>query len=83
MLAAAYAVGAAILLSRWHRLDDIIYFVVALVVAPFGEWIAIMNGAWQYACSVTVIPVWLPLAWGMCAICLKRLSETVVEFARE
>jgi len=83
LLTAFYAVGSALLFSRWHRLDDIIYYIVALVVAPLGELIAVKNGAWQYAGSGTGIPLWLPLAWGICALSLRRLSETVAEVAKE
>ena len=82
MLTVFLATGAAVLLSRWHRLDDIVYFSVAFVVAPLGELIAIQNGAWRYSGEGTGIPIWLPFGWGICAVGLRRLSVAVVELVR-
>jgi len=40
---------------------------------------AIYFGAWSYANPTMLgIPLWLPLAWGIAAVFVKRVAETLI-----
>ena len=66
------------LLYRFPSRSTRIYFLIGVVLGPLGETITVSLGAWTYANS-SLFPIWLPLAWGIAAICLKQLGEGVEE----
>jgi hypothetical protein len=67
-------------LKFWHRKDDVVFFMTGAVIGPIGETVCISFGTWQYVNPTMIgIPVWLPLAWEIAAILVKRLSETFVK----
>lgn len=77
VLAAIYlGAASAFLLWKGERGDGI-YFFVPFVIAPCGELLAVAHGAWSYAGADSGIPVWLPFAWGISGICMRRSSITV------
>jgi hypothetical protein len=78
-LALCYVVMSGLVLYRWHTRGDLFFFGVAFVLGPVGEAVAIHFGAWQYSKPVLLIPIWLPLLWGIAAVFMKRLSETLSE----
>lgn len=62
----------------WHEKTDFLLFLVGAIVGPTGEIIAILFGAWQYANPTLLgIPIWLPLAWGIITLSIKRISDTL------
>ena len=70
--------GASILMLRkWHSKSDLTFYLVALVLGPVGEIVAVGSGAWEYAKPSYLIPMWLPFLWGVVALFLKRVSETL------
>jgi uncharacterized membrane protein YoaT (DUF817 family) len=81
-LAGGFALASGLLFVLWHRLDDVVYYCVSAVVGPLGELVAIHAGAWSYADHGLGFPVWLPLAWGVCGVTLRRLSAATVGWAR-
>lgn len=63
----------------WHKTQDIYIFITGAVIGPIGEIICVHFGAWQYANPTLFgIPVWLPLAWGLTTMVIKRVVETFV-----
>jgi hypothetical protein len=67
-------------LVLWHTSHDIIFFVIGAIAGPTAEIICIYYGVWQYSNpSFLGIPIWLPFAWGMAVILIKRISETFVK----
>ena len=66
------------MLHRWHAKGDLIFYSVAFVLGPLGEIIAVYFGAWQYSKPLYLIPIWLPFLWGIAALFMKKLSETLL-----
>ena len=76
VLFAAYFLGLFI----WHKKHDLIFFVIGAIIGPIGEIICIHYGVWHYSNpSFLGIPFWLPLAWGLAVMLIKRVSETFVK----
>lgn len=62
-------------LKVWYRPRDIHFFIAAVIVGPIAEIVAVHFGAWQYTNSTVLgIPLWLPLAWGLIVVLIKRLA---------
>ncbi len=77
-LTICYVVISIIVLIKWHRKSDLLFFFVTLVLGPIGESVAIYLGAWRYSKPLYLIPPWLPLLWGICALFLKHFSESLL-----
>ena len=76
VLAAVFLVliGAALVIDR--RPGDAWIVVGGAVLGPLAEGIAVAFGAWTYAASDTVgLPLWLPPAWGLATLLVKRITE--------
>ncbi len=66
-------VQAAFLLKFCHEVEDLISFFFVLIVGSISEIAGVSFGAWTYNNpSFLGIPIWLPLIWGMAALCLRR-----------
>jgi hypothetical protein len=78
LLSALLVVAWAIGIKFWHKKHDILFFVTGAVVGPIAEIVCIYFGVWQYANPTFLgIPVWLPLAWGLVTVLIKRIAETL------
>ncbi len=71
------AIGAA-MLYRWNRKSDVVFFVLCALMGSLGEFVAIRFGAWEYSRPWLNIPIWLPLAWGIAGLYLKKTTEVLV-----
>jgi len=78
MLSLAYLAISALMLSRWHTQGDLLFYFAAFVLGPCGEIVAVYFGAWTYAKPLYLIPVWLPFLWGIAALFMKKLAETLL-----
>ena len=78
VLTICYSVISIIVLMKWHTKGDLLFFFLTLVLGPLGEAVAIFLGAWTYSKPFYLIPSWLPLLWGICALFLKHFSETLL-----
>jgi len=55
------------------------YFIVAAIAGPIGEAIVSRSGLWTYyGSTVFGVPVWLPLAWGITFVVIKRYIDSLV-----
>jgi len=79
ILAIFYVVISVIMLTKWHEKSDLIFYFVAFGLGPIGEAFAIYLGAWQYSKPFYLIPIWLPFLWGISALFVKKISETLIE----
>jgi len=79
VLLLTYVVLSGAMFSRWHTEKDFIYFFSALVFGSLGELFASYYGAWTYAQPLFVIPVWLPVLWGIAALALMKLAKSLTE----
>lgn len=83
LLAGFYLVLIMAMLARWHSRSDVISLVVGALLGPVAELPAILSGAWAYSVSETMIPIWLPLAWGIAGLCIKKTTEAIVGSVQE
>ena len=75
LLLACIAVAyAAFLLRIWHDAEDLMCFFFVLIVGTASEVVSVNFGVYTYNNPTFLgIPVWLPLAWGTAALCLRRI----------
>jgi len=64
---------AAFLLWRWHTRTDLCFFLLGALLGPLGELFAVARGAWEYPEPNGVVPIWLPLGWGISMLFLGRI----------
>jgi hypothetical protein len=77
-LTICYAAISIVALIKWHTKSDLLFYFVTFVLGPMGESVAIYLGAWKYSNPLYLIPLWLPFLWGICALFMKHISETIV-----
>jgi len=76
ILIIAWGIG----IKFWHKNHDILFFIIGAIIGPIGEIVCVHFGVWQYTNpSFLGIPVWLPLAWGLAVVLVKRIAETFVK----
>lgn len=56
---------------------DISFYLLSATLGPLAEFIIIQNGAWSYTRPSFFIPIWLPFAWGIAGLVIKKTSETL------
>ena len=82
LLSVCLAVVSALILLKWHTKSDLAFYFAAFVLGPLGEGFAVHFGAWRYSAPLWLVPVWLPLLWGIAALFLKKLAELLVKTDR-
>jgi hypothetical protein len=73
-LTLAYALLSLLLLLQWHSRSEVVYFGLAALLGPLGEFVAVSFGAWEYSLPWVNIPIWLPLAWGIAGLFLNKIA---------
>jgi len=79
ILTTCYVFISIILLIKWHTKSDLIFYFVAFVLGSLAESVAIYLGGWKYSKPFFLIPLWLPFLWGICAVFVKNISETLLK----
>jgi hypothetical protein len=77
VLALCFVVMSLLVLWRWHTRSDLLIYGVAFVLGPGGEMLAIHFGAWEYTKPLLLVPLWLPPVWGVAAVVMRRLAQTL------
>jgi len=78
VLTICYMALSIVALTKWHTKSDLLFYFVTFVLGPIGESVAVYLGAWKYPKPLFLIPLWLPFLWGICALFMKNLSETLL-----
>jgi len=78
VLLLCFVATSALMLLRWHRRSDVFFYVAGFVLGPLGEAMAVHFNAWQYSKPFFLVPVWLPCLWGIAALFVKRLCDTLL-----
>jgi hypothetical protein len=73
-----YVLMSLILFTKWHTKSDTLFYIVAFILGPLGEFVAVSFGAWKYSKPFHIVPVWLPFVWGISALFMKNISETLL-----
>ena len=64
----------------WYKPYELYFLIAGAVVGPVAEIISIYFGAWAYTNpTILGIPIWLPLAWGLATMLIKRIAEIFVK----
>ncbi len=79
VLTICYVAISAVAVTRWHTRSDLLFYLVTFVLGPIGESVAVYLGAWKYSKPLFLIPLWLPFLWGICALFMKNISETLLK----
>lgn len=67
-------------LRLYHRKDDLFFFFSGMIFGPISEMILVQFGVWRYANPTFLgVPVWLPLAWGLAVLMIKRFAEIFIK----
>ncbi len=76
-LTGCYVVVIIITLLKWHTKADLVAFAAGAILGPLGEVVGVHYGAWTYAQTNLVIPMWVPLLWGIAGFFIGRLTWTI------
>jgi hypothetical protein len=79
VLTVCYAVISILILFKWHTIRNLYYYFVAFILGSIAESIAVYFGAWEYSKPFYLIPLWLPFVWGIAALLIKNISETLLK----
>lgn len=71
LLLIGYAVLAFGMFLLWHDRLDIIVYVLGAALGTSADMLLVTLGAWHFT-GTTLVPVWLPLAWGALVLVTKR-----------
>jgi hypothetical protein len=82
LLLVIYLAMTAVLLWCWHTQGDLFYFFVPFLLGPLAEIFAVHFGAWHYTDSYFEIPIWLPFAWGIAMIFMKKTAEALLSLEK-
>lgn len=79
LLSLCYVGLSIAMLTKWHARRDLFYFFTGFILGPAGEFVAVYLGAWKYSKPLFLLPLWLPLLWGIAALFMMRLAETLAK----
>ena len=79
ILALCFFSISLLMLLKWHTKSDLLLYFIAFALGPIAEVILVYSGVWKYSEPVFFIPVWLPFAWGIAMLIIKKLSEALME----
>ncbi|MCK4335915.1 MAG: DUF2878 family protein [Candidatus Aenigmarchaeota archaeon] len=80
LLTALLIIILAIGIKFWHKKHDMYFFVTGAIIGLITEIFCVHFGVWQYTNPTFLgIPVWLPFAWGLFTMLIKRIAETFVK----
>ncbi len=83
LLMLCYVLISLILFAKWHTKSDTLFYVVAFILGSLGEFVAVSFGVWEYSKPFYFIPIWLPFVWGISALFMKNISETLLKFGKK
>ena len=78
ILMACYGIMSIVILFKWHTKRDLFFYFVAFILGSIGDSIAVYFAAWEYSKPFYLIPIWLPFLWGIAALLIKNISETLI-----
>ena len=73
-----YLLLSGFMLRRWHSPADLVSFLAAMALGTVADVVAVSFGVWEYSKPFFLIPIWLPLGWGIIGLFLKRVSGALV-----
>jgi hypothetical protein len=83
MLTVCYVFVSILILLKWHTRADVVAYAATAVLGPLGEAITIHYGAFTSSKPTLLIPLWLPLLWGIAGFFLRRLISNMTNRATD
>ncbi|NIM47244.1 MAG: DUF2878 family protein [Candidatus Aenigmarchaeota archaeon] len=77
LLTAALLILAIFSLRHFHKKNDVIIFFMGAITGASAELVCIYFGAWKYTNPTYLIPLWLPVLWGIAAIVIRRFAVEI------
>lgn len=77
ILTGCYALISILILFKWHTRADVVAYAATAILGPLGEAISVHHGAWAYSKPAFLIPLWLPLLWGVAGFFLRRFISNM------
>jgi len=69
---------SVITLLRFRSRRSVAFYLVGAILGPLAESFPIASGAWSYAATGTLFPIWLPPAWGLACLLMVVIVEGVL-----
>ena len=70
-----------IALLRFRSRRSLVFYLVGAILGPLAESFAIASGAWSYAATEALFPIWLPPAWGLACLLMVVIVEGALSLA--
>ncbi len=68
----------------FHKFQDIIYFILGIILGSIGEICCVYFGVWEYSKPLFLgIPLWLSLFWGYVFLLIRRLGIKILDNQNE
>jgi hypothetical protein len=74
ILTASLSILSIIALWHYHKKNDVIVYLIGAMIGVSAESVCIYFGAWRYSNPTFLIPIWLPLVWGLAALVIRRFD---------
>jgi len=74
LLTTSLLIMSILALLHFHHKHDVITFFLGVVTGAVSESLCIYFGAWMYTNPTYLIPLWLPVLWGLAALVIRRFS---------
>lgn len=74
ILTASLSILSIVALWYYHKKNDVIVYLIGAIIGATAESVCIYFGAWTYSNPTFLIPIWLPLVWGLAALVIRRFD---------
>jgi hypothetical protein len=72
LLTVSLLIFSIFVLRHFHKKSDFLIFLIGSMMGASAEFVCIYFGAWQYTNTTYLIPLWLPVAWGLASLVISR-----------
>lgn len=63
-----------ITIKLWHKKNDILTIVFGVIFGWASESVCVYFGVWEYTNPTFLVPLWLPILWGIAALIIRRFT---------
>jgi hypothetical protein len=74
LLTVSLLIFSIFVLRHFHKKSDFLIFSIGGMMGASTEFVCIYFGAWQYTNTTYLIPLWLPIVWGLASLVISRIT---------
>ena len=74
LLTASLLSLSIVALWHYHKKNDVVVYSIGAIFGAVAESVCIHFGAWAYTNPTFLIPLWLPIVWGLAALVIRRFD---------